>query len=299
MASALPRPVQLKLDQTLAQWRHWKCGEPQSVAPKFERILGEGHSNYSVLVTGGNQYVVRLDGVQPMAHGINRHREWRTLQVAHSAGLSPRPVYFNPDLGSLVCEYLKPDKQGEQSPACIARLLRSIHALPACHARLDLRERILRYEKQLAQRAAALNETARGCRGAVLDCLERRSNAKSALVLCHNDLLRANRLSSDGRLWAIDWEYSAMGDPWYELAVVICGDELCASDANTLLESYLQRPPGADENRALLDYCAIYRYLELLWYLAQSHPAMDREREILAVQRLEKSVTAAAAWRRE
>ena len=63
-------------------------------------------------------------------------------------------------------------------------------------------------------------------RARVLACLERRLANTTGRVFCHNDLLRANRIATRGSLRAIDWEYSAMAEPWYDLAVVICGDDL-------------------------------------------------------------------------
>jgi len=94
-------------------------------------------------------------------------------------------------------------------------------------------------------------------------------------VHCHHDLLRANRLYSGGRLFALDWEYSAMGNPWYDLAVVIAGDSLSAQDAELLLETYLGRPAAAAERRLVAGFGCAYRYLELMWYLVQDHPALD------------------------
>jgi thiamine kinase-like enzyme len=88
------------------------------------------------------------------------------------------------------------------------------------------------------------------------------------LNLCHNDLLAANRLRSGGVLWALDWEYCAMGSPWYDLAVTQCGDSLGEVETDELLRSYLGRSPQSDELERLRDYGRVYRYLELLWYLA-------------------------------
>jgi thiamine kinase len=92
--------------------------------------------------------------------------------------------------------------------------------------------------------------------------------------LCHNDLLRANRVVSAGRLWALDWEYCAMASPWYDIAVVINGDSLSAPEADTLLKAYLGRAPDARERDTLHQYGCIYRYLELLWYLALDKPVL-------------------------
>jgi len=286
VVASLPRPVRLKLQQTLSQWRHWRCDEALAGPPEPVALLAEGLSNYSVLVGAPRHFVVRIDGIDPARHGLNRQGEWRAMQLAHRAGLAPQPCYFNPELGSLVCDYVEPEQGGPQAPSAVAALLRAIHALPPIHSRLELRERIQRYEKQLADRGEALPVDLRDFREQVSLRLSRVQQRNATRVLCHNDLLAANRIASGGRLWAIDWEYCAMADPWYELAVVSCGDELSPEVSRELVTAYLGRQPSREERAALLDYCGVYRYLELLWYLAQEHPAMTPGRQARAVERL-------------
>jgi thiamine kinase len=239
------------------------------------RVLTPGVSNFSVLVKAEQHFVVRLDGLNASTHGLSRQTEWRTLEAAHRAGLAPAPRYCNPELGSLVCDYLAPDESQDSPVADVARLLQAIHRLPARHHRLDLAERILRYEKQIEHRGRVLNEELRHCRLRVTVLLRAMSLQGADTVLCHNDLLRANRISYAGRLWAIDWEYAAMASPWYDIAVVINGDSLSASDTETLLDAYLGRAPDETERDLLHQYGCIYRYLELLWYLALEKPVLE------------------------
>jgi hypothetical protein len=276
MDLSLPDNVRVKLDQTLGQWRHWHCEPPLSGPPEVLRTLGPGLSNYSVLVAAHRPCVVRIDGVNPATNGLNRQWEWRALQSAHAAGLAPCPRYFNPDLGSLVTDYL-PHDDDSTSPGEVATLLRAIHGLPPRHHRLDLGERILRYEKHLEHQGSPVDGGLRECRPAVLDILSELQAEPGQRVLCHNDLLAANRVRSAGRLWAIDWEYCAMGSPWYELAVVTHGDNLAAEDCEELLDTYLQRSPDNSERRRLARYGCVYRYLELLWFLALDRAALTVE----------------------
>jgi thiamine kinase-like enzyme len=157
----------------------------------------------------------------------------------------------------------------------IAQLLRRIHQLPPRHHRLDLPERLLGYEKKLAQLAPARAPQLGSYRAAVRAILAGALEVPCPAVHCHHDLLRANRLYSGGRLFALDWEYSAMGNPWYDLAVVIAGDSLSAQDADLLLETYLGRPAEAAERSLVTNFGCVYRYLEVMWYLVQGHPALD------------------------
>lgn len=280
MVAALPGNIRLKLARTLAQWRQWDCDPPLTAAPSALSVLAPGLSNYSVLVESGRRFVVRMDGISPAAHGLNRQGEWHSLAAAYQAGLAPAPRYFNPELGSLVCDYLEPDERQPLVVPDIAGLLRGIHALPARHQRLDLAERILSYEKRVAHRDSVRAGALAPHQQAVAEVLAACEGNAGPLVLCHHDLLRANRLYSGGRLFALDWEYCAMGSPWYDLAVVAAGDELDAAAVDTLLAVYLGRAASAAERQLVLQYACVYRYLELLWYLAQEHPGMDeRQRE--------------------
>lgn len=274
MALALPRNIQLKVEQTLAQWSQWRCVPPLTRTPDVVRILTPGISNFSVLVDAGQYFVVRIDGLNPSTNGLSRQTEWRTLEAAHSAGLSPAPRYRNPELGSLVCDYLAPDDSPVPQVNDVAQLLRAIHQLPARHHRLDLAERILRYEKQLEHRGRALGDALRGSQIKVAGLLHAMHQQPVATVLCHNDLLSANRIYSAGKLWALDWEYCAMASPWYDIAVVVNGDSLPAPETDALLNAYLGRAPNAKERDTLHRYGCIYRYLELLWYLALDKPVL-------------------------
>ena len=275
MAEALPRNVQLKLEQTLAQWPHWLCDPALTTAPEVVAVLTPGVSNFSVLVESGQHFVVRIDGVNPVINGLNRQAEWHALETAHNGGLAPHPRYFNPDLGSLVCDYLTPDDTQDLCIPDVARLLREIHQLPARHHRLDLAERILRYEKQLEHRGRLLTGALLHCHAKVSELVHDNNRQLDRAVLCHNDLLRANRIYSGMRLWAIDWEYCAMGNRWYDIAVVVNGDSLGGPDTEELLLAYLGRAASDRERQELHRYGCVYRYLELLWYLALERPVLE------------------------
>jgi thiamine kinase-like enzyme len=272
MASPLPPHVQLKLEQTLAQWRQWQCQPALECAPAVVTTLGSGIGNFSVLVEAGRQFVVRIDGLNPAANGLSRQTEWRTLLEAHRAGLAPRPRYFNPDLGSLVCDYLPHDKEQGADLADVAHLLRDIHQLPDRHHRLDLAERIRRYENMLAHRHDTAKTGVMDCQDRMKALLREVAGAPATTALCHNDLLRANRVYSGGKLWALDWEYCAMGSPLYDLAVIIHGDALDPGEATELVEAYLGNPADTATLDSLYAYGCIYRYLELLWYQALDKP---------------------------
>ena len=276
MVATLPRNIQLKLDQTLNQWRHWRCDPPLSGPPRIVSLFDSGISNHSVLVEAEKRFVIRIDGVNATNNSLSRSWEWRVLNSAHEAGLAPCPRYYNPELGVLVCDYLPPDSHPVNDISETAALLRSIHQLPAFHHRLDLRERITRYEKQVEHQNRELPAIMASCRETVLNLLDLLNEDNDTPVPCHNDLLAANRIVSGNKLRAIDWEYCAMGSLWFDLAVVAIGDRLDSGQKQELLTAYLEREATPGESLKFSQNCVVYQYLELLWYLANTSGAVEQ-----------------------
>jgi thiamine kinase len=289
MVATLPPTIQLKLDQTLSQWHSWRCVPALTEKPTISHLLSPGLSNYSILVHANKPLVVRIDGLNPATIGLSRQTEWRVLQMASAAGLAPHPRYYNPELGSLVYDYLveDPEASGESAAAALAatataaaaHLLRQIHQLPPVHFRLDLRERILRYEKHIEHRGDSASSILADGRSRIMAIIEHTESEGQAQVLCHNDLLQANRILSGGKLRAIDWEYCAMGSLWFDLAVVSVGDALSPIETELLLTSYLGRNAHATEQLNFARHECIYRFIELLWFSALDDPA-ERSRQL-------------------
>lgn len=273
---SLPTHILNTLEKTLAQWQQWNCEPAISCAPTIVKTLTSGISNYSILVASAQYFfVIRIDGSRPSRYGLCRQTEWRTLGAAHSFGLAPKPCYFNPDLGCLVCEYLPHDAAQELDISDVAHLLQKIHRLPSRHYRLNLAERSLRYKRELERQGQLPDKLLQQQDTQVSRLLKEMNKQPVDSVLCHNDLLRANRIYSAGKLWAIDWEYCAMASPWFDIAVIVNGDALPADTTDAFLVAYLERTPTDGERTTLHRYGCIYRFLELLWYRTRANPTLD------------------------
>lgn len=255
MATPLLTKTELKVQQALSQWQHWDSSAPLSAAPTVQHLLGAGRSNLSWLVAAGDQqFVLRLDGQDPQRLGLSRAAEWRAHHNAFNHSLAPRPVYFNPELGALVTAFYPTTNVARQPLADVAALLRGIHTLPPVKFRLRPLARAQHYLVHLGH-AQPEPDFIAAC--------ERAST--SELCLCHNDLLRANRLAGSAGLLAIDWEYAAMGNRWFDLAAICEGDALSEASCLELANRYLQRAPGAAELAQLSDQRLIYRHLSDYW----------------------------------
>ena len=86
--------------------------------------------------------------------------------------------------------------------------------------------------------------------------------------MCHNDLVAENMIDTPGRgLLLIDWEYAGMGDPFFDLAVVVRHHDLAQDLAKEFFEAYLQRAPSEAETERFGLQCDLYAALLDLWNL--------------------------------
>lgn len=290
MAQTLPATVVAACERVCLAYRSWAPGE--SRAPDVGETLSGGRSNLSVLLRGTRKHWVLRVPRGPAPPGVCRRRELAIHRHAAAAGLAPAPVYADPATGLLVTPRLAPaagDDIGE-----IAALLRSIHALPAIEAAtaspLDGPCQLRHWRERLGP-ADPLARLPQATLVALADACTRVSAGAPARVICHNDLLHANRLMCAGRLVAIDWEYARCGDAFFDLAVA--ASEYAPDQRERLLVRYLERPPTRDERRHFDDQRLVYLAIAACWHAGEGFPSADIANALEAITRAVAEASAA------
>ncbi len=237
--------------------------------------LAGGHNHYlRILESPTHRWVARIARNELRSLG-ERQLEASVQTAAAEASIAP-PIHFSdPRRGITIMDYLEPEADCSDSVEAIAELCRQVHALPLqgkvmhapdvfrnCHAKAVDHEGLEALLKQGTARIAT-----------AMECLEHNGNLEPSM--CHNDLLGANRLYSRGRLFALDWEYAAPGDPFFDLAV--CASQLTDRDARALLGAYLQRRPRNTEKQRFAAQCLLYACIEACWYSAHQPHASEME----------------------
>ena len=227
----------------------------------------QGLTNQSFRVRSQNtDYVLRLDGPNTAAYGLDRDRELAILQSAAAAELAPEVVYA--DDGLLVTLWVneKPWAAGDIDDTrleSLASLLRQVHELPLSGQPLNLVETARRY----ADNAHDVDETrVRAC----LDTVESTPQS-SNLRLCHNDVITANILGTE-RPVLIDWEYACDNDALFDLACFVEYHELEQQQATTLLLAYAGSADPELYGR-LNERRRVYSALQFLWFAARPSAA--------------------------
>jgi thiamine kinase-like enzyme len=221
--------------------------------------------------------VLRLPGKGTEEY-IDRGNEATAAREAARAGVSPEVVYVNPASGIMVTRYVEetvtmtPDafRSRAGAPARAGRAFRQLHESGAVFpVRFELFAMIDEYLKLLSTKDVSLPSgyhdvvaEAEGIRAAL-----RRQSLPSAP--CHCDPLCENFLDTGDRMWIVDWEYSGMNDPMWDLGDLSVEGEFDALQDDEMLAAYFDGPVPPGDRARMVIYKAMCDLLWTLWGLIQ------------------------------
>lgn len=240
-------------ETAIARVRALDCWtDPQDITP-----LEGGITNVNLtVVDGGRKFVVRL-GEDIAHHGVMRFNELAISRAAAAAGVSPAVRHAEP--GALVLDFVEsqaldaPDLHDADTLTAAARLVRQVHDRVTPLVRGPVLTfwvfHVLRdYAGFLGDNGSGHLTTLPGLMDQAAE-LERAVGPVS-LVLGHNDLLPANILRGQDRLWLIDWEYGGFNSPLFDLGGLATNADLPPEAEDLMLETYFGARPEAALRRS-------------------------------------------------
>ncbi|HEX4046476.1 MAG TPA: phosphotransferase [Elusimicrobiota bacterium] len=237
--------------------------------------LPGGITNENYLVTRGRaRFVLRVSGKGRELLGIERERERRCARIAAESGIGAELIAFAPEHGAVLSRYIPGrtlSKAAARDPATLRRVVRSIkicHRGPAFPGVFSPFETVRAYHALARRRGVALpGEAERAL--ALMARVERELGPCRERRPCHNDLLAGNLIDDGRKIRIIDWEYAAMGDPFFDLGNFAANQGLGPRAARLLLKEYLGAAGAADVERLALQRLAS-DLREAFWGFAQA-----------------------------
>ena len=231
-----------------------------------EQLGGMTNQNYLVKTTN-KQYIVKFFG-KGTEKLINRQDEKYNLELLKDLDLDVKNYLFDIDAGIKVNEYIESAITLDSTSIKtkfdkIAPILQTIHA-----SGKELRgefapfEEIKKYESLIEEKIPYANYEA--VREAVFSLEKRLADLGVDRKSCHIDLVPENFIESpQGRLYLIDWEYSSMNDPMWDLAALFLESEFTPQEEEAFLSYY-----ESDQTPVSLEKIAIYKILQdVIWSL--------------------------------
>ncbi|MEZ5777210.1 MAG: phosphotransferase family protein [Paracoccaceae bacterium] len=246
-----------------------------------ERLGGLTNRVYRV-----NGYCLRLPGAGTEEY-IDRANEAVAAREAAKAGVSPELVHADAETGLMVTRFVEGTvtmspvafRARAGAPARAGRALANLHRSGAQFPfRFELFAMIDDYLGILSGKEVALPEGYHDVVAAAEGIREALAADPAPLAPCHCDPLCENFLDTGKRMWIVDWEYSGMNDPMWDmgdLSVEAGFDE--RQDAE-MLRAYFGGPPSARDHGRMVIYKAMCDLLWTLWgliQLANDNPAED------------------------
>ena len=209
---------------------------------------------------------------------IDRAAEEHNARAAAAAGINAEVIHFDAGDGLMVTRFIEGvsmnDGDGFRrdpgAPGRVARALGRVHRLGrAFRSRFDVFAAMDGYLGLLRERRTPLpedySEAGRGVR-VVRRALE---VSPAPLVPCHNDPWPGNLLDAGGRIYLIDWEYSGMNDPMWDLADLSVEARFGPGQDRAMMEAYRGGAVSAASYSRLEAYKAMSDLHWSLWGFVQ------------------------------
>ncbi|RVD58230.1 LPS biosynthesis choline kinase [Mesorhizobium sp. M2D.F.Ca.ET.185.01.1.1] len=209
---------------------------------------------------------------------INRANEAVAAREAAKAGVSPEVLYADPETGRMAtrfiagAETMSPEKfkTRKGSAARAGEAFRKLHRSGAVFPfRFELFAMIDDYLKVLSTKDVALP-------AGYHDVVREAGSVRAALdahpielAACHCDPLCENFLDTGERMWIVDWEYSGMNDPLWDLGDLSVEGKFNEAQDEELMRAYFGGEARPAERGRVVIYKAMCDLLWTLWGLIQ------------------------------
>lgn len=234
----------------------------------IEKLGGLSSENYKVSYNN-NDYFVKIC-IADYLH-IDRINELSILNKVSKINLAPNIYYFSNKSGNMITSWIDgsmpslDDFNSSNFLNMLSNSLKSLHNLK-CEKQFnpfnDIRKRIEICKDLNLPLPKSINILLE-----FLTYLEYKLNKSPLIGLCHNDLNASNIILTSNKLYFVDYEYSSMGDIFFDLATISWF--FSEKSRKDLLKFYFGEYNPKDYEK-LLDFIFIVKFYNASWSLLKS-----------------------------
>jgi len=219
---------------------------------KVEKLAGLTNNNYLLtFVTNNTKYILRVpkETTNPF---INRPDEAHNAEVAQQLGIAPKCLWRGEgdQEGMSLCEFIDnaehPDVKEQSMVDRVATTLAKLHHSPITFdGTLDNKSISSKLTQYFELCSADQQQLLASAYQKSLSLLEAQFDTRP-VVPSHVDLITENILQQGDKIWFIDWEYSAMVSPFWDVAIFCNSAGFDAKRSKLFLEKTLNNYQTAD-----------------------------------------------------
>lgn len=236
------------------------------------QIGGMSNKNFKV-VKGASEYVLRVPGNGSEGMVVRSNEEQNSMQAC-KMGINPPVRYFNAKNGIKLADYVRNAETLNgatiQRISNMDKIVKIFQTLHHSHVRFgnefNVFNEILNYEHLLEKANGRMYEGYEPVREKVFRLEEYLNGLGVSVKPCHNDLVAENFLKAeDGTIYLIDWEYSGMNDPMWDIAALFLENNFTDENQDYFLSHYFEGKEPANARKKILAYQILMDYLWTVW----------------------------------
>ncbi|AWX15320.1 choline kinase [Mergibacter septicus] len=249
---------------------------PQEKIIDCQIIGGMTNCNYLITTKDLERFVFRVSG-NGSNDLINRYNEYENSVLAQNLGINPKIVFFDEKNGYKVTEYI-PSARTLSPYSISAKLDKILSLLKLLHNseikfsnKLDYLQEYKHYKNLIKKYGIILEKDFLEFEEKALSLYDKLVELGIENKPCHNDLVAENFVMGEGnneeKLYLIDWEYSSMNDPTWDLASLFLETSISPQAENDFIVSYFSDLTQLEREKQK-QKIIIYKILQnTLWYL--------------------------------
>jgi thiamine kinase-like enzyme len=241
----------------------------QREAIKLERLGSLTNASYKI-INNGDAYVLRLPGKDTSDY-IDRDAEEHNTRITAAAGVSAEVLYFDTKDGTMLSRFIEGATtngngfiRSPVAPSRAALVFRRVHSFgQVFRSRFNVFSMIDNYLDILSKLGMPL-EAYYEVEQEVAEVRRALEASPVPLAPCHNDPWPGNFVDTGRDLYLIDWEFSGMNDPMWDLGDLSVEAGFGPDQDRMMMEVYCDGPVPP----ALYSRLALYKVMsDLLWAL--------------------------------